>query len=381
MIALSQSSSKFCYTFVPTFSEELFECPVKELEDFVGKCEVIFEELKFAKRYFECEKVMHVLKNDDLAIEMWITLWCMTFPYHEIYEHDYRLNQLLETLHRYKIRDESKLSELYTNTMQTCHTFGSARLATVLFASLKSAGARSSFPVLSVYLAAVASGQSAQPLRCVFKPFAEEVKDCSLDYSVYFSSCQQSFSQRTFLTPEIEYVVSEEVKLGFGLDDCSQCNTSANLSSVVQKNLPVLCEKCKAELSPRLKVRVGRPITLLKDKPSFWQHDFSILTPKELTQSLCALAESKQRLRVLNVDLLRNREELFWNVVWHCQVHELPYDLFLPYKRIGKESVVWKKQERKEMGVKFETALENAWADQFKHIRIMALCNDKVSQT
>ena len=384
MIALAQSN-RFCYSFIPLFNQQLLNFPLPALEDFAGKCETIFEELKFAKHYFEHEKFKYSFTNADIVTEIWINLWCKTLPYHQIYEQHYRLNQLLDVLLQYKIEDEGKLIQLYTDMMKYCFTFGSARLAINLFDNIKSFNIRSASSVLSVYLAAISSNETSQPIHNVFNSFTEETKkvNTSLDYSIYFDSCQQVFSQRTFLTEEIEYIVSEEVKLAFGLNNCSHCNTiPTNLSLIDQKSLPVLCEKCESELTPILKVRVGRPIVFLKDKPTYWEQEFPILSFKELRAEIDKLDKESKQLKVINLDEVRRKKQVFWNIVWYFQVHKLPYDLFLPYKKVSKNALVtWKKKDRNKTGVRFNVAPENSWFHLFKQIRVLALCNHKLTQT
>ena len=359
--------------------------------DLIKSCENQLMAMKLTKDCLNNEERVVSPNNEDLVIEMWIKLWCKVFPYHEIQEQRYRLNQLMEVLFRNPEWKTNDRINIFTEIMKITYTFGSVRLVIMLFNSIKSNTVRSNSSILDIYLAALSSKEINKPFFEVFKSNIDTEKNTPLkpakklmDYSIYFASCLKPFNQRSFLTKQIQYVISEEVKLGFGLEKCPKCDaTYTFLSSANKKSLPICCTNCQTPLTAKLRVRIGRPIIFIKDESIFWEKEFNITPINDLLESLEKLSQSCYGLKVIDLRLLREEEEL-WIIIWYCQLYNLPYDLFIPYKIITRSSVVMTKgHTRERTGVRFNQSQEsdNSWYYQFKQIRVFALCNDELTQT
>ena len=77
---------------------------------------------------------------------------------------------------------------------------------------------------------------------------------------------------------------------------------------------------------------------------------------------------------------LRNQEIVFWSIIWYCRISGLSYDLFLPYKEEARKSLLLQKKlvrEKTASKLNVSPEKENPWFDQFKQIRVFALCKDE----
>ncbi len=180
--------------------------------------------------------------REDAVIQLWINLWCRMMPCHEVAEHNYRLEQLQEVLPLYQRKDPAHLVEIHRRIMDTCFRFASARLAIKFFDNINSVSVRANPPVLSMYLAAISSGETAQPIyeRSNLSKFASstekskeennsskrETPAATMDYQSYFRACTQAFRPRTFLLEASGEVVAEEIKMAHVLPKCDKCGAA-----------------------------------------------------------------------------------------------------------------------------------------------------------
>ncbi len=116
----------------------------------------------------------------------------------------------------------------------------------------------------------------------------------------------------------------------------------------------------------------------------FWEGEFTLLRIDQLTESISKLGVLHRGLQIIDFVALRRDECTFWNVVLCCRVWGLPYDLFLPYKEFSRKSVLQPRKlarERTASRLNVGQERENPWFDQFKQIRVMALCTEREAQT
>ena len=390
-------TSGYYYRFISEFVPDLLEAAnATPPSNLILDCENKLRALKFIP---EIETQLSEVKPAppptmlEKAIETWIELWCKTFPCYEIQEHQYRLDQLLEVLPLYQRKDLNSLIEINARIMNTCYHFGSARLAVRFFDSILAATIKSHYSVFSVYLAAIGSNETAYPLNenhrlpkggYSLEKFEEakikpEESGSFMDYQTYFKSCLQPFQQRTFLTEKIGHVVSEEVKIGFAVEKCAKCDKQ--MPSGESKSEPVKCDQCGEELKSKLRIRIGRPIIYAKGASVFWEEEFSTLKINYLFDAVQKMGVNRCSRSIIDLNSLRKDETVFWNIIWYCRLYGLPYDLFLPYKAATRKSLLLQKKLIKDKPSGKVGEKDTVWFDQFKQIRVFALCTDKDVQT
>eukprot|EP00826_Nyctotherus_ovalis_P001934 TRINITY_DN10366_c0_g2_i2.p1 TRINITY_DN10366_c0_g2~~TRINITY_DN10366_c0_g2_i2.p1 ORF type:complete len:431 (+),score=81.66 TRINITY_DN10366_c0_g2_i2:1962-3254(+) len=389
------ANSGYYYRFLPEFSDKLLNSAANTQPppDLLGSAEAKFQALKFLKEPPAKYKAAANDSDENLAIRLWLNLWCRIFASHDIKEHKYRLTQLLDVLSQWQTKSIEQRIDVHSEIMKTCNELGSARLAIYFFDSIKSIEVRSHASVFNHYLAAISSGETAKPLheslrssrQHTFEEAKAIAKDSYLDYQTYFRCCRQPFQQRTFLTERMGNVISEEVKLGVLVEDCPQCNSPDQHMILDSTKVPLrLCSLCKTKLNTKLKIRVGRPIIYVPEHSLVWEGEVNVMGIKELEEAVESICEAREGFRVMELYAMRNVDAVFWNVIWYFTVNKLPYDLFLPYQITARKSLVIANSKiSMKMGGK---PLSNAdkdgvWFEQFKQVRAFALCGDIGTQT
>lgn len=93
---------------------------------------------------------------------------------------------------------------------------------------------------------------------------------------------------------------------------------------------------------------------------------------------------TKNGKQFIELAALRKEEALFWNIIAGFRTWNLPYDLFLPYKSLERKSLLLQRRKirsKNNLNTNAQTENEAPWFDQFKQIRVLALCTDKEVQT
>jgi len=365
----------FSYKFFPELVPELLKTRVEEAQDLVKMCEEELGKSNLIANCFLHEKKYLNVTYASKVIKLWLYLWCKVLPSQDIYEHDYRLSQLIHVLSLYDEHRVTELVRIYSLIIQACFKYSSARLAILFFESIEMPVVSSNAEVFNWYLAALNSRETAYPLH-KHQSSEESKNNNSLDYQLYFKSCQQAFRQRSFLVEDTERAITEEVKFGFGFVACENCKEITMHGLPKDKAISIYtCPKCSSKLNCKLRVRIGRPVIYLNPKDSCWQGEFPLITTEVLENEL-------NNIESLNV--LREKQEFFWSFIWHFKFHDLPYDLFLPYKEANKRTVLNRRtQSRKKTGVLFNKnkVKDNAWLDQFRQVRTLVFCTDTEAQT
>lgn len=398
ILAIGQQAPKFLYRLFPEFSAELLKTEMPPPLDLVAKCRKKLNSLALTLEMPTIKPIQPESAGEDGAIEVWVYVWCRAFPSHDIREHIYRLEQLLKVLQRYKVPEFSKQLQLYSDVMETCYKFGSAFLAVVFFESIESLLIRAQSSVFSWYLLAISSHQNKFSLqkspRKLFEKSVESKKriagEAFANYQAYFRTCTQPYQQRSFLTEAMKGIICEEIKIGFGLEQCPECESSQKLGvllsliqhevSIYSQRLKITCASCNAELGLSFRVRIGRPVVFSNDKSVYWQKQFALMRLDELKEKLKSMGVEREGRKVIELSTLREKEAVFWNLVCCFSVVKLPYDLFVPYKKLERNSMLREKERRGELE-KVGSKEHEVWFDKFKQIRNLALCSDSGTQT
>lgn len=123
------------------------------------------------------------------------------------------------------------------------------------------------------------------------------------------------------------------------------------------------CTFCGLEIDlPKLKIIHGRSSrTFRKDRsPRHKKIECDFLSAHQIYRKIGQLVKtSRGKPKQINIHVgLRNEEpELFWNIVYYFNTHDLPYDLFLPYQDTSETDKIEKK---------FKEVNENCKIEKFK---------------
>eukprot|EP00826_Nyctotherus_ovalis_P018611 TRINITY_DN1558_c0_g2_i6.p1 TRINITY_DN1558_c0_g2~~TRINITY_DN1558_c0_g2_i6.p1 ORF type:complete len:416 (+),score=79.39 TRINITY_DN1558_c0_g2_i6:590-1837(+) len=371
-------NGRYFYQSIPKFAPVLLTPSHKPLENLVAKAESKLERMAFRQtRLPLCETE---LTMRDKAIEMWVTLWCGALQFHDPCEHYCRLLQLTQVLAEYECSALDRLVGMYSRILQACASYGSSRLVILFFDGIKRPGIASHPLVFKWYLRAITSSSNSQ---CLPRPTAfacPRILEESKGRPSVESKAAKQFQQRSILTQEIKHVACEEVKIGLRVLECPQCEKKTpDIRYLGEETDTFLCEHCGAQLTGEIRVRVGRTI-LGKKRESTWQQEYLTLPLDTIEREIRAWTG---HAKSFGLDMLRESQQLFWNVVWYCQVFKFPYDLFIPYKSVLKTSLpVQKKPVRNPTKKAFTlTPEKNQWAEDFKKVRVLEFCHEEGVQT
>ena len=116
----------------------------------------------------------------------------------------------------------------------------------------------------------------------------------------------------------------------------------------------------------------------MEPKSSLWETEYPLMPLSTICNEISGLPDT---IDLMN---LRETEEVFWNLIFYFKFFNLPYDLFLPYKKTDKVSLLaHKKKGRQKTGARFNQYLikDTTWLEQFNEIRMRARCTDNQTQT
>ena len=342
------------YQFLPEFCPKLLDSCVEIAENYLSKCDEEFMNIENFTFYLIHENIREVSSLKTKVIATWLVFWCKLLLHQNPYEHDYRLNQLLSVLVQY---DETHIEELvktYSEIIESCYNFGSPHLTITFFDAITQPFVSSHPSVFNWYLKAINFSEPDQP----FKKNDKECKNNSqatnesIYHQLYLSSSFQLFDQRTFLTAETHNVISEEIKFGYELDKCAQCKNLPEEKTPSKGTTNILqCPICENTLFGKFKVRLGRPVIYTKSESTFWEKKLNIIPIEELYSTVINFDN-------IDLDTLRNMEVVFWNIIFYFNVFGLPYDLFMPYKKVDRISMLLtRKKFKQKTGIIFNRML------------------------
>jgi hypothetical protein len=146
------------------------------------------------------------------------------------------------------------------------------------------------------------------------------------------------YRRRVFSKPNDSHIFAKQELCFLIKETCKNCQKFLNSKEVQegwQSNMDsfdCFCTGCKEKYTPNLRVRIGLEVghqqkTSNKETTIF----FSPTALKALIIAL--LADNKTKFK-LDVELFRiYNANLFWNLIWHFNNSQLPFEFMLPYEQ------------------------------------------------
>lgn len=161
--------------------------------------------------------------------------------------------------------------------------------------------------------------------------------------------------ERTFLSLEDDLPLETKPKFYFYYDCYGECNgepceqkinlylVSKNFENVKNDALWVKCNKCGECILPKIKVKFG--LHFINDESKYTSiKEYVLHSPYNLkinikqamnTQLRNENKNEKFKLKISNFKA--QFQPFFWDFIWYCVIHNLDYNILLPYSKTLEE--------------------------------------------
>ena len=283
-------------------------------------------------------------KNINRAMEMknylyltWLEIWAFTFGNNDFGEKHYRFDQMLDVLDKV-IHHEMNILNLMFDIL---NKYDEHEMMLRLYQKLLQLKLNPSTTIFDIMSKIVDKSK--------MKDMADETKKNTNNVKqLKFNDETKKNRDRTFLS--ISDNLPLETKPKFYYDYCClniECNKKINLYNVSKnfegvKNdiLWVKCNNCGEYNLPKITVKFG--LNFLNKSTSI--EDYVLHSPYNLkmnikqavaTQFGSDMKNTKFKLKISNFK--SQFQPLFWDFIWYCIIHNLDYNILLPYSKTLEE--------------------------------------------
>ena len=272
-------------------------------------------------------------KNINRSLEMknqlflcWLEVWAFTFWYMTEEERYYRFNQMIDILDKVIQHDRDILNMLF-DTLNTC------KQNDMILKLYKKLFHLNIYPNSFIWNIVEDLIKNEKTNKLKDKNKTNNNKE---DYK--FNLKNYNIKKRTFLSLEDELALDTKIKfyseylcIECGEEKINLLNVCRTFENVNNDIFWVYCNKCEKYILPQIKVRFGTEF--LRDKSfktsSFDQ--FAIHSPYYLKIYIKDAVMNNYETKLNVLDFKIKSKSNFWTFIWYCQIHNLPYDIILPY--------------------------------------------------
>ena len=256
----------------------------------------------------------------------WLEIWAFTFWYNEHGEKHYRFNQMLDVLDRVVHHEMNILNLMF----EVLNKHGEPQMMLKLYQKLLQLKINPSTFIYDIMSNVLDKKQ--------IKNLFEEMKKNSSKPLKFTDYNEKNNRERTFLS--INDNLPLETKPKFYYDYyCISCSEKINLYLTCKKFegikndiLWVKCKKCEEYNLPKITVKFGLDFIISQSKSTSIE-DFVLHSPYNLKINIKnAVVTHYSR----DIDIAKFKSQfqpLFWNFIWYCVIHDLDYNILLPYTK------------------------------------------------
>ena len=276
-------------------------------------------------------------QNINRSLEMknylylsWLEVWAFTFWYIDKKERHYRFNQMLDVLDKVKHHEMNILNMLF-DALNKCTE---NEMLLKLYRKLLELNINPSSFIYNIISGVI---DKAQMRLLKDKKKSSEMKLSSESNFKFKDYNIKDNRKRTFLSLEDYLEVNTKLKF-FSEFFCIECGEKINLLNICKsfddvKNdiLWIPCANCGEYNLPKIKVRFGTE--LLRDKyfKTSSADEIVVHSPYNLKINIKDAVMNNYGTRLNILDFKVHFKPLFWNFIWYCKIHELDYNILLPY--------------------------------------------------
>jgi hypothetical protein len=270
--------------------------------------------------------------SEEQILFCWLQMWSACLWYQDLSEHGLRYKELISCLQKLKQISSVSLTGIYKIVLEAV-----ARVNPSLGMPI--------FKVMTDSQVMVDAATIHLLQRILALSIKKDQKQVKSPNSIFFTNSPINdnfmpniYRRRVFSKPNDSHIFAKQELCFLIKETCKNCQKFLNSKEVQegwQSNMDsfdCFCTGCKEKYTPNLRVRIGLEVghqqkTSNKETTIF----FSPTALKALIIAL--LADNKTKFK-LDVELFRiYNANLFWNLIWHFNNSQLPFEFMLPYEQ------------------------------------------------
>ena len=287
-------------------------------------------------------------KNINRAMEMknylyltWLEIWAFTFGNNDLKERHYRFDQMLDVLDKV-IHHEMNILNLMFNML---NEFKENEMLLKLYQKILQLKIKPSTLIFDI-MKTIIDKKNMLNILDETKKTDKKLKLKSLKFNDYN---KMNYRERTFLSINDNLPLETKPKFYFDYD-CLKCNekinlylVSKNFDKVKNDTLWVPCSKCDEYNLPKITVKFGLDFINNQSKSTSIE-EYVLHSPYNLktnikqafnTQLRNENQNEKFKLKISNFKT--QFKPHFWDFIWYCIIHDLDYNILLPYSKTLEE--------------------------------------------
>ena len=285
-------------------------------------------------------------KNINKEMEMknylyltWLEIWAFTFGNNDIRERHYRFDQMLDVLDKVIHHEMNILNLMFTMLNQ----FKEHDMMLKLYQKILQLKLKPSTLIFDI-MKQIVDKKNMMIILDETKKNDKKLK--SLKFNDYN---KMNYRERTFLSINDNLPLETKPKFYFDYD-CLKCNekinlylVSKNFDKVKNDTLWVPCSKCDEYNLPKITVKFGLDFINNQSKSTSIE-EYVLHSPYNLktnikqafnTQLRNENQNEKFKLKISNFKT--QFKPHFWDFIWYCIIHDLDYNILLPYSKTLEE--------------------------------------------
>ena len=256
----------------------------------------------------------------------WLEIWAFTFWYNEPGEKHYRFDQMVDVLDKI-IHHEMNIFNLMFDVL---NKHGEPQMIIKLYQKLLQKKIHPSQFISDI----VSNALDKKQIKNLFI----EMKNNSSSKQFKFNDNYKKNRERTFLSVTDDLPL--ETKPRFYYDYfCFTCETKINLFKISKKFegikndiLWVKCPKCEQFNLPKIIVKFGLDFINTRSNATPTE-DFVLHSPYNLKINIKNAVVTHYGMNINITNFKSQFQPLFWNFIWYCVIHNLDYNILLPYSK------------------------------------------------
>ena len=276
-------------------------------------------------------------QNINRSLEMknylylsWLEVWAFSFWYIDKKERHYRFNQMLDVLDKVKHHEMNILNLLFDALNKNTEN----EMLLNLYQKILEININPSAFIYNIISSVI---DKAQMRLLKDKKKSSEIKLSSNSNFKFKDYNIKDNKKRTFLSLEDDLEINTKLKF-YSEFYCIECGEKNNLLNICKtfddvKNdiLWISCASCGEYNLPKIKVNFGKE--LLRDKyiKTSSIDEIVVHSPYNLKINIKDAVMNNYGTRLNVLDFKVHFKPLFWNFIWYCKIHNLDYNILLPY--------------------------------------------------
>ena len=276
------------------------------------------------------------IQNNNRSLEMtnyiyltWMEVWAFTFSNIDNKERQYRFNQLIEIINKVFHHDMNILNLIFDALNRNSEN----DMILKLYQKILCLKINPSYFIYNI-VSSIIDKEQLNELNNNFNNISNEFFD---DSKFKFKNCNKSPNlKRTFSSVEDNLEINKTLKI-YSNFYCIKCrekinliNICTNFSNIKNDILWVMC-KCGQYNLPKITIKYGKE--LLRDNiyKTSYSDEIILYLPNNLKTNIENTIIENFGKDLIVTEFRSQFKPLFWNFFWYCKIHQLDYEILLPY--------------------------------------------------